>query len=106
MSISKQMYQKFLDNISPFCKEYSDFWSELLISYGFENNLNENFNSIYYFSMMCNNVEFRVSCYPMTASGIWLMGKYNNGTMFKKKIMTESGLQKFLKMNKLGIYNK
>lgn len=106
MSISKQMYLKFLDNVSPFCKEYSDFWSELLISYGFESNPDESLNSIYYFSMMCNNVEFRVSCHPMNAQGIFLMGKLNNGTLFKKKILTEDGLQKFLKMNKLGIYNK
>ena len=98
MTLADEKYKEFEVNIAPFYKQYSQFWCDLLTSYGF---VQTNMASYWYIPFTCNNEDYHIRVNPCGFRGIWF-----NGHGYRKKIMTENGLRRFLKSMKLGIFAK
>ena len=104
MTHSEMEYQKFLDGCKPFTKAYCDWWSDVLQSYGFTHNTQDSY--YWYKSFQWNGRDYTLSIHPMSYKGVWFSGMDNNGKTFRKKCITENGLRKYLKENKLGVFFK
>jgi hypothetical protein len=101
MTLADSNYNRWEDNIAPYCKEYAKFWCDLMVSYGFTQVPSNYPKNWWYYTFMYNGEEYNLRINPCGFRGMWISGK-----SFRKKILTEGGLHKFLKSEKLGVFAK
>ena len=104
MTLADSTYSRWEDNIAPYCHEYAKFWCDLMVSYGFTQvQLNLHTKNWWYHKFEYAGKEYALRINPCGFRGIWF---FDANHTFRKKIMTENGLHKFLKGEKLGVYSE
>ena len=104
MTLADSNYNRWEEQIAPYCREYAKFWCDLMVSYGFTQVPNTNYpKNWWYHTFTWNGEQFGLRINPCGFRGMWISDANHT---FRKKCITENGLHKFLKSQKLGVFAK
>jgi hypothetical protein len=105
MNLAKKAHEEYKNAVkTPTCK-YAKFWCDLMVECGFNmDNTNGAPDYGYHSFLNWRGQSFMVFINPAAFKGAYISGTDNNGDNFRKKVISEIGLKKFLEKMQLGIF--